>query len=194
MQYDSLEAAITNALAGDTIILVKDIAVEGQLFIRKNITIDGNSKTITSTASEASKHSAIKIDSLGSGTNLINLTVMATGYTGNVLYVSTATDVKITGNTFKSTDNLAMGVYFDKPSSGELTDNVIVGRKGVGADTVGEVTIKNNNITFTDKGIELHDGASPRVTTIVIDKSSDQEGVALDQYTVSGNTFNKVTN
>lgn len=89
---------------------------------------------------------------------------MATGYTGNVLYVSTATDVKITGNTFESTDTLAMGVYFDKTSSGELTDNVIVGRKGVGADIVEEVTIENNNITFTDKGIELHDGTPERNT------------------------------
>lgn len=188
--FDSILEAYNAAVTGDTILLVKDIEVEGQLFIRKNITIDGNSKTITSTASEASKHSAIKIDSLGSGTTIKNLTVNASGYTGDVLYVSTATDVVITGNTFKSTDNNAMGVYFDKTSSGGLEGNTIVGRKGVGADTVEEVSIKNNNITFTDKGIELHDGTAER-NTKVIDNSS-AEGNAHEQYTVSGNTFNNV--
>jgi nitrous oxidase accessory protein NosD len=128
---------------------------------------------------------------LGSGTTLKDLTVKATGYTGNVLYVSTAENVTIKGNTFESTDNSAMGVYFDMTSSGKLTDNVIVGRKGVGADTEQEVTIEDNNITFTNIGIELHDGKTPRETTIVIDISSDQDK-ALEQYTVSGNTFYKV--
>ncbi len=171
--------------------LVRIFEVEGQLFIRKDITIDGNGKTITSTASEASKHSAIKIDSLGSGTNLINLTIMATGYTGNVLYVSTATDVVITGNTFESTDNLAMGVYFDRTSSGVLNGNTIVGRKGVGADTEKEVTITGNNITFTNIGIELHDGIIERNTKVIDNSSAEVD--AHTQYTVSENTFNKVT-
>ncbi len=110
--------------------------------------------------------------------------------------MSTAENVTITGNTFESTDNLAMGVYFDRSSSGELTNNVIVGRKGVGADTLKNVTITGNEITFTNMGIELHDGLNPRVNTTVINDSSeetDEEVHVFEQYTVSGNIFNKVT-
>ncbi len=84
-----------------------------------------------------------------------------------------------------------MGVYFDKTSSGVLNDNTIVGRKGVGADTEKEVTITGNDITFTNMGIELHDGTTERETTIVINTSSEQD-VELEQYTVSENTFDKV--
>lgn len=82
-----------------------------------------------------------------------------------------------------------MGVYFDRSSSGKLTDNDIVGRKGVGADTVGKVTIIGNEITFIDKGIELHDGTPERNTQEINDSSTEVN--VHNQYTVSGNTFNK---
>ena len=124
------------------------------------------------------------------GTARRNLTVEASGYSSNVLYVSSAQEVEITRNTFKSMDNSAMGVYFDEQSSGELTNNVIVGRKGVGADTVEKVTITDNDITFTKMGIELYDGTTER-NTKVIDNSS-AEGNAHEQYTVSGNTFDQL--
>lgn len=55
-EYDTLEAAVTAAVAGDTVTLVKNVTVDvtgnpgsgaGALTIDKNITLDGNGKTIT---------------------------------------------------------------------------------------------------------------------------------------------------
>ena len=52
-KYETLDGAISSAVAGDTIILLDNVTVNAKLVVDKEITIDLNGKTVTSTAQKA---------------------------------------------------------------------------------------------------------------------------------------------
>jgi hypothetical protein len=189
----STGSELTVAIAdteSNTIILNADIAVEGMLTIKRKLTLNGNGYTIAATAAGAKHAVKVEYNHTNDGTVIKDLTIEAAEYTGDIIYVSTAKNVTITDCTLISTDNLAMGLYFDRTSSGTVNDCIIKGRKGIGADTTEAVRIENNHLTFTTMGIELHDGSASN--TVVINKPED-EATAQANYTVSGNTFVKIS-
>jgi hypothetical protein len=63
LYYNTLAGAIENATAGQTITLIADVEASEIIMIEKAITLDGNGKTLTSTAGRA-----INIDCAGAVT------------------------------------------------------------------------------------------------------------------------------
>ena len=182
-----LKAALANTEI-NKIIFGNDIVVENMLEIRREITIDGKENTLKSTFGETDRF-ALKIDSLGSNTVVRNLTIEASGYTGDVIYVSTGKNVTIENCILTSTDYEAIGIYFDKTSSGSAINNTITARKAIGADTLEIVTITGNTLTFSNLGIELI-SADPKV---VINSEAEETLAEIPGlYEVSGNTYNEV--
>ena len=72
-EYTTIAEAITAAQAGETVTLLRDVTLSEILVINKSITLDGNGKTLTSSAGRA-------INVTGAnGVTIKNLTIKASG-------------------------------------------------------------------------------------------------------------------
>ena len=131
--YETLAAAITNAQKNDVITLVKDltvsldgVAVDSAAYvINKDITLDGNGKTLTATAtSEPADASATKqhviLASDGAEVEIKNLTVDGNGYAKHGIQAYTAPDsedqTKLTLDNVTSKNNMGYGVVVNASS------------------------------------------------------------------------------
>ena len=82
-KYESLQAAINAAEAGNTVKLLQDIALDGTTTIEKSITIDGNNKTLTVTNNDGGNYALyVNEDAVEEKLDVAinNLTMITTGY------------------------------------------------------------------------------------------------------------------
>ena len=140
--YGTFAAAYTAAQAGETITLLQNISSSEIVTLDKAIILDGNGKTLTSTAGRA-----INVDCVGD-VNISNLTITTTNNTERAINVinkaANLTLNKVTAEGFKYTINVAS-------SSVGSTINTIGGKfSGYAA-----VNITANNTTFNSNDTEF---------------------------------------
>ena len=140
-----LKNAIENAEDGDVVTLVNDVELSEILVISKNITLDGNGKTITSTAGRAINVSG------ADDVTIKNLVIDCKGERGiNVIQNSKKVTIE---NVTAVVANYAVNVA----SSAAGAEISIVDSDLTGLNTINiaaanvEVDIKNTKITFDDK-------------------------------------------
>ena len=150
--YLTFADALAAANAGDTITMLADVTASEIITIEKAITLDGNGKTLTSTAGRA-----INVDCAGAVT-IKNLTINAGERAINIIN-QTAT-VTINGVTATADNNAA----YIAPSAGAVT-LAIDGCNFTGMAVVyvcgenAQVTIANTTITNVDDDAEYAYGA-----------------------------------
>ncbi|MFC7747090.1 S-layer homology domain-containing protein [Lentibacillus kimchii] len=178
---NELEYAIdhTSDDAADTITLGGNIDLNSPLDLNSQVTLDGNGHSIDQEVKITSDNVTVKD---------LNLDVAE----ANAIDVAHGvTEANLENNVINNTGQMA--IYFNKNSSGEVIGNEITdSRKGIGADTSENVTIKNNDITFSEVGIELFDGSGDHREAI--NNSTEESNFPQDnQYDVSGNEFEENT-
>lgn len=131
--YETLAAAIANAQENDVITLVKDLTVSldgvadnsAAYVINEDITLDGNGKTLTATAtskpadaSKTKRHVILASD--GAEVEIKNLTVDGNGYAKHGIQAYTAPDsedqTKLTLDNVTSKNNMGYGVVVNASS------------------------------------------------------------------------------
>lgn len=131
--YETLADAIAKAQENDVITLVKDLTVSlddvannsAAYIINENITLDGNGKTLTATAttpkpadaSETKRHVILASD--GAEVEIKNLTVDGNGYAKHGIQAYTAgseNQTKLTLNNVTSKNNMGYGVVVNASS------------------------------------------------------------------------------
>ena len=142
--FTSIEAAIEAAKAGETVVLLRDITASNIITINKAITLDGNGKTLTSTAGRA-----INVDCEGN-VGIKNLTINASGERAinvitkpaNVTIENvTATAANYTVNVAASAPNAVVAIS-NSTLNGLCTVNV--------AAAGAQVTIDNSTVNCND--------------------------------------------
>ena len=150
--FESLQAAINKAKAGQTIELIRDITEKAIITIDKAITINGNGNTLTSTAARA-----INIDTTG---NVVinDLTINAGERAINI--INKASTVELNNVTATAKNNAVMiatsaGAVKLTINDSDLTGLAVVNVAGAGA----EVEINNTDITNVDASSAENYGA-----------------------------------
>ncbi|MBQ2281233.1 MAG: hypothetical protein II332_00510 [Kiritimatiellae bacterium] len=142
--YDTIEEALEEAKDGDTIVLQRDVTASDIVVINKAITLDGNGKTLTSTAARA-----INVDG-ADGATIKNLTIVTTGERG-INIIGGATNVTI-DNVDVTAFNYAVNVAAS--ASGAvvtITDSTLTGLNAFNAGAANaEVTIADSTINCND--------------------------------------------
>ena len=142
--FPSLAAALEFAKPGQTVTLLRDVESSEILVINKNITLDGNGKTLTSTAGRA-----INVSGVAEAT-IKNLTINASGERAiNIIQNSkkviidnvTATAANYTVNVAGSAPGVQVAI-----SNSTLTGLNVVNVAGAGAN----VTVSNSTINCND--------------------------------------------
>lgn len=150
--YTTLAAALEDAKANDTITLLADVTASEIITIEKVITLDGNGKTLTSTAGRA-----INVDCAGAVT-IKNLTIDAGERAINI--INQAATVTINGVT-ATADNVAVMIATTAGAAEvsidgcKFTGLMVVAVYGAGAD----VTIANSTIANVDANDDENYGA-----------------------------------
>lgn len=133
--FDSLDKAILGAnVVGSTLKLENDIQVAGPILIEKDLTLDGNKKTITATYTDK---------------------------TGNQTILTTSANVTIKDVTLKDSPKYGIQVYGSK--SNTKIENVTFDNNAYGAILVNGGTAEVNNVKFGESqitGIELGRGSA----------------------------------
>ncbi len=142
--FASLAQAIEFAKAGDTITLIRDITSSEIITINKAITIDGNGKTLTSTAARA-----INVETDGKVV-ISNLTINAGERAINI--INKVATVELNKVTATATNNAVMiatsaGAVKLTINDSDLTGLAVVNVSGAGS----QVEINNTKITNVDK-------------------------------------------
>ena len=150
--YETLTEAIADANAGQTVKMVCDVTMKDILVINKAITLDGNGKTLTSTAGRA-----INVDG-ANGVTIKNLTINASGERA-INVINGATNVTVENVTATAA-------------------NYAVNLAGSAANAV--VTVKNSNLTGLNVVNVAAPGAKVTVTggTLVCNDQTDVESYA----------------
>ena len=150
--FDTLEAAVSAANEGDEIVLLDDVSLNAILTISKPITLNGNGKTITSTASRA-----INVETTGSVT-IKNLTINAGERAINI--INQPVNVTISGVTATANNNAVMLATSSKNSVLVIEDSYLSGLATVNiAGPDAAVTINNTDIVNNDKSTVEEYGA-----------------------------------
>ena len=151
--FTSLDAAIKKAKAGDTITLIRDVTITEKLAIEKNLTIDGNGKTLTYTGTDR----AIDVPNTANGANLTikDLTVAFTGgYSQRGINYNTNGKLTLDGVTVNGGDDVTYAVNLPSSSAGatvEINDSSITGLIALnvwGANATVDVT--DTDLTSVD--------------------------------------------
>ena len=189
-----LEDALSQAEAGDTIALTKDIALDKPLTIKQDVTIDGMGATISGQPITATADVTFKNVTLSKPTNTSKNATLVYGYTGcetltfegctfadpqwEAIQVTSADFKKLVVNNCTFT---AANVEGAESSYGNAADEAIRYihiQPGVSDKVVADITITNNTFKNCDKikdsivGIYYVDGST---------------------ITVGGNTFENLT-
>ena len=142
--FTSIEAAIEAAKAGETIVLIRDVTASDIITINKAITLDGNGKKLTSTATRA-----INVDCAGEVT-IQNLTVNASGERAfNVIQKAgtlNINNVKATAANYTVNVAGSAGAAKVNVTGSDLTGLNVVNIAGAGA----YVTVDNTTINTVD--------------------------------------------
>lgn len=203
-QFETIEAAIAAAQAGETITILKDLSSSAIILVDKAITIDGNGKTLTSTISGANGR-AININVNGEVT-VKNLTINASGERGfNVIQKPATLNINnVTATAANYTVNVASSAGAAKVNidNSTLTGKNVVNVAGPGT----KVSVQNSTINCNDNnttagecyaGLCLNkDGIGASIiatnTTINVTEGSDSEkgrnGAEDGTVTIDGST------
>lgn len=185
--YETLAEAITNAQENDVITLVKDLTVSldgvadnsAAYVINKNITLDGNGKTLTATAtSKPADASATKqhviLASDGAQVEIKNLIVDGAGYSKHGIQAYTApgseNQTKLTLNNVTSKNNMGYGVVVNA-SSIEATDLYTSGNGwgGVNVDAkAASASFSMSSGTIAEEGSVIMESAEAGTSAIDI--------------------------
>ena len=159
--FETLEEAIEFAKSGDTILLLSDVEASEIITINKPLTIDGNDKTLASTAGRA-----INVEVAGD-VIIKNLTIEASGE--RAINVINQPVNLVVDNVIATADNYAVMVATSVGDSGvpayiSITDSVLTGLNVVNVAAAKSVTTLNS--------CELN----------CMDKSEDEEYGSLSLY------------
>lgn len=155
--FPTIKAAIEEAKAGETVTLLRDITSSEIITVNKAITIDGNDKTLTYTATDVTKGRAINVSG-ANGATIKDLTINCTGERA-INVIQNATNVTI--------DNVTA-----------TANNYTICAAGSAANTV--ITVKNSNLTGLNTVNIAAAGANVTVvgTKITCNDQSEIEGYA----------------
>ena len=142
--FTSIEAAIEAAKAGETIGLIRDVKASDIITINKAITLDGNGKTLTSTAGRAINVSG------ADGATIKNLTIDAKGERA-INVIQNATNVTIDGVT-ATAKNYTVNVAASAPNAVVAINNsTLNGLCTVNVSAAGaNVTVDNSTVNCND--------------------------------------------
>ena len=203
-QYASLDDAVTAASVNDTIKVIDNTSLTKKLTINKNVTIDGNGKTITGDANDAS----VYIEVTGGTFNLSNATLNDFGGTagtqsgnGVIKVPASAAEGTLVNTTNvnvsdfnRSAYDISAGTFsinggtIDCTNSNDADTILTKGIKIGGTDskvsgTISGVTIKNSASEYEEwntAAIEIYSNADVDVTDCTI--SNVNKGIHVDNY------------
>ena len=155
--YTTLEAAVSDAKNGDTVILLKNVSVGAQILVDKTITLDLNGNTITGTQEEIDT----TIFKVGNGTATGDLTIIGTTAGSAINAKAIAVLVKDNSNLTVNGGSYSNSYYV---SAGSGDGNYIFDIYGANANA----TIDSVTLTGFVKGIRAR-GSNSSVT---VSKSS----------------------
>ena len=176
-KYESLSAAVTGAVTGDTIQMLADETLASSISVRKKITIDLNGRTVSYEGSTDSSYVFYLSSSsyaLSIEDSATNGAIDVTGK-GMAVYAKNAV-VTVSGGTVSAP---LYGIY-SKGATVSVSGGTVIGQYGIYANT-GSVTVSGGEVSGvngTDKtdGIYLY-GASLHVTGGTI---SADDGIVMN--------------
>ena len=150
--FDTLAAAIGTATSGQTIVLLKDITMgvtdavaNCSIAITQAITLDGNGKTLTSTAGRA-----INV-STANGVTIKNLSISASGERG-INVINGATNVTIDNVTIVAANYAVNAASSAANTIITVKDSDLTGLNVVNIGAAGaQVTVTNTKLTCNDQ-------------------------------------------
>ena len=142
--YETIQEAVDAAQAGDTITLLRDVTLSDIFVINKAITLDGNGKTLTSTAGRAINVSG------ADGVTIKNLTINCSGERA-INVIQNATNVTI-DNVTATAANYTVNVAASAPNAVVVIKNSTLN----GLCTVN-VASAGADVTVTDSTINCND-------------------------------------
>ena len=142
--FATLEAAIAKANAGETVTLLRDVKASAIITIDKAITLDGNGKTLTSTAGRAINVSG------ANGVTIKGLTIDAKGERA-INVIQNATNVTIDGVTAIAA-NYTVNVAASAPNAVvAIKNSTLNGLCTVNVSAAGvKVTVDNSTVNCND--------------------------------------------
>lgn len=142
--FETLSEAVNFAKDGETVILIRDVTLSEILVIDKAITLDGNGKTLTSTAGRAINISG------ANGVTVKDLTINASGERA-INIIQNATNVSI-DNVTATANNYTVNVASSADNAiVNITDSDLTGKNVVNvAAENAEVTVSNTTINCID--------------------------------------------
>lgn len=170
--FETIDAAVAKAQSGETITLIRDVTASEIITIEEAITLDGNGKTLTSTAGRA-----INVDCAGAVT-IKNLTIDAGERAINI--INKAATVTINGVTATADNNAVMiatsaGAVKLSIDGCSFTGLAVVSVNGAGA----QVTIANSTIANVDANDNENYGA------ITVGATADNATVKVSGTTIT---------
>ena len=156
--YTSLEAAIAAAQSGDTITLLYNVTLGNTVTIDKNLTIDGNGKTITQVAGVATNnHAFLYID----GSDVLNVTIKNATFDG------------INGSAIRT---VGANITIDNCVFQNCTHT---GHQGVVRLNMGSAVIKNSKFLNNN---------GTMIVSFDYDAANDGDTLVIDNCLFEGNT------
>ena len=182
--YETLDAAIAEATAGDTVKLLTDIVRTSTITIEKNLILDGEGHTISGTVAAGTSLIQVNIPSNGDFT-LKNTKIVPTGnITKNaVVHLNVGGKVTVTGCEFgaETDTNKYMHNPIEFSQSYELTQATVTGNTFYGN------AFRNNAISFFKQ-------AENAVITVnnnqFLNMRDQSEAIRISNYTDAHATFN----
>ncbi len=215
--YTSIEAAIAKAKDGETIGLIRDITASDIITINKAITLDGNGKTLTSTAGRAinvdcegnvgiknltinaSGERAINIIQKPANVTIENVTATAANYTVNLASSAGAAKVAISNSTLNGlcTVNVSAAgaqVTVDKSTVNCNDNNTTVGESyaalSLNKEAVGGSIVATESTINVAAGSDSMKGRnSAENGTVTINGSTDGVAVMVAVITYEGSDY-----
>jgi TusA-related sulfurtransferase len=170
--FETIDAALATAEAGETITLIRDVTASEIITIEKAITLDGNGKTLTSTAARA-----INVDCAGAVT-IKNLTIDAGERAINI--INKAATVTINGVTATAANNAVMIATSADAVNLSIDDCSFTGLAVVSVNGAGaQVTIANSTIANVDANKNENYGA------ITVGNTAENATVAVTNTSIT---------
>ena len=172
--YETLAEAITAAQAGETVTLLRDVTFSEILEINKSITLDGNGKTLTSSADRAINVTGANAD----GVTIKNLTIKASGERA-INIIQKATNVTI--------DNVTATAYNYTVNVAPSAPNAIVTINNSTLTGLNVVNVASQNAQITVNGGTLVcNDQSAKENYAALALNNDAKGAVI---TATGVTF-----
>lgn len=168
--YKGLQAAVDAAEAGDTLRLNENLSLADDVDVTKSLTIDGNSKTLTSNFVKTGNDNNSALSILASNVTVKNLTVDGVDSDKNQLHginAYQATNVTVENVTAR---NYRSGVLYNG-ATGTLKNSAFANNKW------HDINVDKSGANVTVSGVNTHEGAQP---DIYVD--NDKAGVTVTAH------------